>query len=75
MIVELSRLKKDESGIVEKIESGVRAKQKLLSMGITVGKTITVLENMPFQPLIISVDNTKLAIGRGLASKIIVRKV
>ncbi len=75
MGIPLSYLKKGEKGKVIALDSGIRARNKILAMGINIGSEIEVLESRAFQPLIIWVNGNRIAIGRGLASKIIVEKV
>jgi ferrous iron transport protein A len=48
--------------------------QKVQSMGLRVGQTVEVKKNQPGQPMIIRVDETFIALSRGLAMKIMVCK-
>ncbi len=43
-------------------------------MGLRAGKTVEMLNNEGRGPLLIKVDGSRLAIGRGMAMKIIVRR-
>lgn len=43
-------------------------------MGIRVGKEVEMLNNKGCGPLLIKVDETRIAIGRGAAMKIMVRR-
>ncbi|MEW6003594.1 MAG: FeoA family protein [Nitrospirota bacterium] len=47
----------------------------LEDMGLRAGKTIEVLNNEGRGPLLIKVDESRIAIGRGMAMKIMVRRV
>jgi ferrous iron transport protein A len=47
---------------------------KLLEMGLVPGAKLTVVYNAK-EPIIISINGSKYALGKGLASKIIVREV
>jgi|GEM_PF-732108 ferrous iron transport protein A len=48
--------------------------QKVQSMGLRVGQTVEVKKNQPGQPMVIRVDETFIALSRGLAMKIMVCK-
>ncbi|MCJ7525591.1 MAG: ferrous iron transport protein A [Candidatus Aminicenantes bacterium] len=66
------------SGIPYKIieiKSGLEAKKKLLAMGIHVGDAIIKLNHSGWSPVLIrnvTTRSSKIAIGRGLAGKILV---
>ena len=71
----LSNLSVEEVGIVFHINAGVKATHRLSGLGITIGTPIKILSRAPFHgPVQIEFRNTRLAIGRGLAQKIIVKK-
>lgn len=44
-------------------------------MGLRVGKTVEVLNNEGRGPLLLKVDESRIAIGRGMAMKIMVRRL
>lgn len=44
-------------------------------MGIRVGVTIEIIQNSAMTPVILKVKGTTLAIGRGIASKVLVEKL
>jgi ferrous iron transport protein A len=76
--VPLTALKEGDSGIVVSVKSGYGRgwgfKKRLMDMGITPGTRITILKSAPFHgPLEVMVRGYRLAIGRGMAEKIIVR--
>lgn len=59
---------------VVQVQSGVRAAQRLSELGILPGTTIRKISQAPFRgPLQIEVRGTRLAIGRGIAQKIMVK--
>ncbi len=64
-----------ENEIVEvvKIEGGHGAYEKLMEMGIIPGAKIRMVYNAK-GPVIIAVNDSKYALGKGIASKIIVRR-
>jgi Fe2+ transport system protein FeoA len=58
------------------IKSGVEAKRKLLAMGLHVGDAIVKLNQPHWSPVLIrdlTTRSSKIAIGQGLARKILVR--
>ena len=57
------------------IDAGVSAKQRLISMGVHAGDKIIKYNGSSWGPVLIkniTLDSSKIAIGRGLASKILV---
>ena len=44
-------------------------------MGLRIGKTVEVLNNKGKGPLLLKVDDSRIAIGRGMAMKILVRRI
>jgi Fe2+ transport system protein FeoA len=74
-IVSLSSLKPGESGIVYDFKGGERLRKKLDSLGIRKGKNIKKISDMVLRgPITIQIDNSsRIAIGRGMAEKIMVK--
>ena len=73
MQIPLPQLEKGKIGIIKKLAGGWGLQRKISSLGLRVGKEIRVLSTQPFRgPLVISVDNMRIALGRGMANKIIV---
>jgi DtxR family Mn-dependent transcriptional regulator len=77
--VPLTTLKKGESGRVAFINGGHgkggRFEKRLMDMGLTPGTTVTVVKSAPFHgPLEVIVRGSRLALGRGMAERIIVEK-
>lgn len=54
----------------DKCGAGVRIEE----MGMRPGKTVEVLNNESSGPLLLKVDESRIALGRGLAMKIMVKK-
>jgi Fe2+ transport system protein FeoA len=69
----LSKAKKGQCFILENIESGNKAKKKLQDMGLTPGVKICVVSNGTFGPIILELRGSRVALGRGLVDKIIVK--
>ena len=47
---------------------------KIKSLGLRTGMSIRVLKNEPGFPLLIQLENTQIALSRGLAMKILIEK-
>ena len=75
MIVPLSSLMPGERGVVVNISGGPGMRGRLVSMGITPGATVQVLESYAVGPIIVSVGGVRFAVGRRMASKILVKKI
>lgn len=74
MYVRLSQMREGESGIVVDIQGGAGARQRLLGMGITPGVRVWVIKSSRPGPIIVAVGTSRIALGRGIADKIIVRR-
>ena len=68
----LSMAKENEMLRIEKILGGNNLRQRLSAMGLYEGNTVKVYSNGSNGPVIVAVANSKIAIGRGMAQKIIV---
>lgn len=72
-LLALSELKDGQQGKIQFIRGGHNVLQRLLDMGLTPGTKITLIKAAPFEgPMEVSVRGSKLAIGRGIASKVFV---
>lgn len=58
--------------VLKDIASGAKLKKKLLGMGLTPGIEFSVVNKTTTGPLLINIRGTRLALGRGVASKIVV---
>ncbi len=67
----LSFLSQNEKGIVENIISGKKLSKRLYEMGFNKGAEIKVIKN-DVGPLIVSLSGSTIAIGRGIAQKIMI---
>jgi ferrous iron transport protein A len=55
------------------IEGGHGVRSHLNTLGIHIGDWLTVVERAPFRgPVLVDVNGTRVAIGRGIASKVMV---
>ena len=61
---------------IVRINAGFRATQRLSDLGLVPGTRVKVVGEAPFHgPLRLVVRGTQLALGRGLAEKVIVRPI
>jgi ferrous iron transport protein A len=68
----LSELAVGEAAIVHAFQGGRAVNNRLASLGFTPGVQITMIQNFGWGPLIVIVRGTRIALGRGEASQIIV---
>lgn|GEM_PF-420910 len=74
--IPLSRVTAGQRGIIEEIRGGWGLRRRLNEIGIHIGDFIDVIRRAHFGgPTIISIHASKVAIGRGMADKVIVRLV
>ncbi len=74
-MIDLLKLKNNESSHIVGFEGGRGFVARMASMGLTIGSEITVLQNYGKGPIIILAKNTRIALGRGEAQKIIVEEI
>lgn len=71
--ISLLHLKANHKGRVSDIQGGAGLQHRLMSMGLYVGKEITKLSYIGLRgPVVIKVGRSVLALGHGMASKVIV---
>jgi Fe2+ transport system protein FeoA len=73
-IISLVLLKEGEEGIIHSVSGGLGLIGRLASMGITSGMKVKVVRNIR-GPLIVTTNGTRIAIGRGQANKIGIRRL
>jgi Fe2+ transport system protein FeoA len=71
--VALINLKEGQKGIIVSILGGHRVTQRLMDMGLTPDTEFEMLRKGRLCPVEISVRGSKLALGNGLAAKILVK--
>lgn len=69
----LIQLNPGDNGKVKKIYAGWNATKRLYEMGLNTGAKFQVIKN-DTGPIILSLSGNKIAIGRGLAEKIMVNE-
>lgn len=72
-LMTLTQMQTGQSGIVVQIQGGHGLTNRLNALGIIPGKRITKISSMPMRgPVTLDVDRVRVAIGFGMASKVIV---
>jgi len=73
--VNLVQMRSGEEGIVVAIHGGFGSRRRAESLGIRVGVSIKKISAQFMRgPIIVQVGNTTIALGFGIAQKIVVRK-
>ena len=73
MIIDLTEMKPGESGEVMEIQGGFGMTRRVQSMGLRPGKRITKISAQLWRgPQTVQVDNAQVAIGFGMAARIMV---
>lgn len=68
----LDSLNEGEKALVSSIAGGRTASKRLYEMGLNKGSQVRIIKNNT-GPIIISLAGSKIALGRGLANKILVQ--
>jgi ferrous iron transport protein A len=72
-IASLAKLETNHSGIISKFTAGPGLVRRLEEMGIRAGKKVTKISGMPLRgPVVIQVGGTRIALGHGMAMKVMV---
>ena len=72
----LIKLKEGQVAEIVSVAGGWRATQRLADLGLILGTKIKVLRKAPLRgPVEIEVRGSRLVLGRGLASKILVKPI
>lgn len=72
--VTLSEMAAGEKATITAFQSGRAVNNRLASLGFTPGVTVDMTQNFGRGPLIVTVRGTRVALGRGEASRIIVER-
>lgn len=73
--VRLAALKTGERAVIDGFDAGHTLVSRLSALGFTPNTAVTMLQNFGNGPVIVSVRDTRIALGRGEATKIRVRRV
>lgn len=71
----LDQIPKDAHAVVRQLRGGGELVHRLAAMGLTVGAQLVVLQNTGRGPMLVSVRDTRIALGRGEAIKVLVEKI
>ena len=71
-VMPLSSLAMGEFGTVVRLEGGAGLVGRLAALGFTPGAIVQVVRNSRYGPLIVSVLDTHIALGRGQAARVYV---
>jgi Fe2+ transport system protein FeoA len=72
-IITLSKARQGHKVQMVSVEAGRELKGRLASMGLVLGVEITVVNNGCPGPFVVSVRDSKMMLGKGMANKIIVK--
>lgn len=75
MEIPLSQLREGMVARIKYLTSGFGLQRKISALGIRIGKNVRVVSSHRFGgPIVVEVEGTRIAIGRGVANKIIVEQ-
>jgi ferrous iron transport protein A len=74
MILPLSFVEGGQQVVIRELAGGRGMCQRLTELGLNRGTKIGVVKNDQSGPVILSIDNSRLALGRGMALKIMVEE-
>jgi len=73
--IPLSNLAPGEMGVVHELTGGWGFVSRLATLGFTPGARLTMVQNFGHGPLIVSIRDTRIALGRGEAAKVLVERM
>lgn len=71
--IPLTSLATGQSGVVMELSGGPGFMARCLALGFTPGASVMMVQNFGRGPIIVSVRDTRVALGRGVAQRILVR--
>ncbi|RLC89957.1 MAG: hypothetical protein DRI37_02730 [Chloroflexi bacterium] len=71
-MIPLIQLQMGQSGMVRALHGGRHFVGRLAALGFTPGAPVTIVRNNGFGPIIVTVRDTQIALGRGEARRILV---
>jgi Fe2+ transport system protein FeoA len=74
-LVSLEQLKSGAHGIIRQFQAGKELTSRLAAMGLSVGSEFKILQNQDHGPVLVLARDTRIAIGRGQAVKILVEEL
>jgi len=73
-VVSLTALSSGETGAIQNLTGGRGFINRLAAMGFTPGAEVIMVQNFGHGPIIVKVRHARIALGRGEAQKVMVRK-
>lgn len=73
-LMPLDELHSHEEGAVVELKGGKSLNARLAPLGFTPGVPLTMVQNYGHGPLIVRIRDTRIALGRGEAAKIMVQR-
>lgn len=73
-LLPLSLLPEGRQATIREIQSGPGLRQRLAELGLVRGLTVRIIQNDHWGPLIITLGSSRLALGRGMAHKIMIEE-
>ncbi|TKJ29160.1 MAG: FeoA family protein [Chloroflexi bacterium B3_Chlor] len=74
-LIRLGALQKGATGIVHDIQAGRGLVSRLSVLGFTPEARVTMVQNFGHGPVIVSIRDTRIALGRGEAAKVRIRRL
>jgi len=74
-IIPLAFMAPGERGQIVEIRGGYGMAKRLYGMGLTPNSVIEVIVSNPAGPILVNVRGSRVAIGKGMAMKIFVRRI
>lgn len=76
MEIKLLELDTGRAAVIKQIGGGCDFERRLTSLGIRVGQTVRKVGCGPFRsPIVVEVDRARVAIGKGMAMKVLVEEL
>jgi len=73
--IPLSTLAPGKVGVVRQLAGGRGLVSRLAALGFTPGAEVRMIQNFGHGPIIVLVRDTRIALGRGEARKVLVRRI
>ena len=73
--IKLTELSPNQKAEIVKLAGGHDFQKRLRYRGVREGKILEIIAKQPKGPIIISIEKKQVAIGRGMANKIMVVKI
>ena len=73
--ISLSALAPGEVGVVRQLAGGRGFVSRLATLGFTLGVEVNMVQNFGHGPLIVNIRDTRIALGRGEAAKVVVGRM